>query len=72
VDRIFAVERVGPFDAVYVDVDEPGHDEVPRQVEVMLAAAGRARTPGDMDDLLAVEDERALAEHAIGQYDVRA
>ena len=68
---IFAVERVGAFDSVYVDVDEPGHDQVSRQVEVMLAAAGRARTSGDMDDMFAVEDDRALAEHAIGQHDVR-
>ena len=55
-----------------MDVDEPGHDQVSRQVEVMVAAAGRAGAPGDVDDLFAVEDERALAEHAIRQHDVRA
>ena len=71
-DRILAVERVGAVDAVHVDVDEPGHDQVPRQLEVIHAAAGRARTGGDIDDLFAVEDERARTEHAIGQHDIGA
>ena len=64
-----AVERVGAFDAVDVDVDESGDDAAGRRSPRPGCRATGARARHDLGDAAVVEDERALLEHAIGQHD---
>ena len=71
-DRVVTVERVGPFDAVDVDVDEAGHDRVLVQIEVEIARRPRRSVPQHVDDAIAVEDDGRRAQQAIGQHDVGA
>jgi hypothetical protein len=60
------------FEAVHVDVDEAGHDQMPREIEMRSAGGAWTRTRRDLDDHAVLDDERARADDAIGQYQVGA
>ena len=70
-NRVGAVERVHTLDAVHVDVDEAGDDVVAREVEGAGRPPPRGRR-GNLDDAIAVDDDRAGVEHAVRQDEVRA
>src|SRR5437016_1150417 len=67
-----AFARIGAFDAVDVDVDETGHDVVFGEGEVDGVGAPLMRARDDIGDAVPVEHERAGAEHAVRQYQIRA
>jgi hypothetical protein len=65
-NRIFSVERIRSLDAVNVNVDEPGHDEMTSQIELSVTPDARC----NLGDDATVDGERARTDNAIGQDDV--
>jgi hypothetical protein len=71
-DRVLVVEGVHALDAVDVHVDEAGHDERVGDVD-HCGARGIGATPRlDGRDPPAVDDERSVADDAVGQDEIAA
>jgi hypothetical protein len=71
-DRRFVIEHIRPRDAVDVDVDEAGNDEVAVEVDPDLARSGLARTADEVDDPVVLEHERLARHHAVRQHEAGA
>ena len=70
--RCGGIQRVDSLDAVNVDVDEAGHDVMSVEREQRMRVAGRRRVGADLDDPIAVDDERARRQDAVRQHQRRA
>src|SRR5439155_26785673 len=70
-DRAASVQRVRALDTMHVHVDESGNNDVPRQVDMLDTGAAGPRACHDIDDALALEDERAGAANSIRKHQIR-
>ena len=72
VDALLAGQCVVAFEAVDMDVDEAGDDDVAGHVDMRLTVGRRPRAGDDVDDQALLDDDGARTDHAIRQHHGRA